>query len=163
MSSLVFAGIDVSQACLDIAIRPGASFSLTHEESAIATLVEQLCALGPTLIVLEATGGMEIPLTSALATAGLPVVVVNSRQVRDFAQSQWALGEDRCPRCPGARTVRRCHAPTAAADSGCGGPSRGRTVDPATTTGRDVDCREESPAERPVAHPHKSADAYHVA
>ena len=67
MSSLVFVGIDVSQGRLDIAIRPGASFSLPHEESAIATLVEQLCALGPTLIVLEATGGMEIPLTNALA------------------------------------------------------------------------------------------------
>jgi len=93
MSSLVFVGIDVSQACLDIAIRPGASFSLPHEESAIATLVEQLCALGPTLIVLEATGGMEILLTSALATAGLPVVVVNPRQVRDFAKASGHLAK----------------------------------------------------------------------
>ena len=87
MSPLVFVGIDISQARLDMAVRPGASFSLAHTESTIATLVEQLRALSPTLIVLEATGGMEIPLTSALATAGLPVVVVNPRQVRDFAKA----------------------------------------------------------------------------
>ena len=93
MSSLVFVGIDVSQVRLDIAVRPGASFSITHDESAIARVVEQLCALSPTLIVLEATGGMEIPLTSALATAGLPVVVVNPRQVRDFAKASGRLAK----------------------------------------------------------------------
>ena len=93
MSSLVFVGIDVSQARLDIAVRPGAPFSIAHTESAFATLVEQLRALSPTLIVLEATGGMEIPLTSALATAGLPVVVVNPRQVRDFAKASGHLAK----------------------------------------------------------------------
>ena len=93
MSTLVFVGIDVSQARLDIAIRPGGSFSTTHEESAIATLVEQFRALGPTLILMEATGGMEIPLTSALATVGLPVVVVNPRQVRDFARASGLLAK----------------------------------------------------------------------
>src|SRR6185295_18604222 len=93
MSSLVFVGIDVSQAHLDIAVRPGASFSIAHHESAIATLVEQLRSLSPTLILLEATGGMEIPLTSALATARLPVVVVNPRQVRDFAKASGRLAK----------------------------------------------------------------------
>jgi transposase len=93
MSSLVFVGIDVSQARLDIAVRPGAPFSIAHTESALATLGEQLRALRPTLIVLEATGGMEIPLTSALATAGLPVVVVNPRQVRDFAKASGHLAK----------------------------------------------------------------------
>ena len=93
MSSLVFVGIDVSQARLDIAVRPGAPFSIAHTESALATLGEQLRALSPTLIVLEATGGMEIPLTSALATAGLPVVVVNPRQVRDFAKASGHLAK----------------------------------------------------------------------
>ena len=115
MSTPVFIGIDVAQARLDIAIRPGSSFSRAHDESAIVMLVEQLRALRPTLIVLEATGGMEIPLTSALATAGLPVVVVNPRQVRDFAKAsgprpmpsmprRWrslrrscGLSHDRCP------------------------------------------------------------------
>lgn len=93
MSSLVFVGIDVSQARLDIAVRPGAPFSIAHTESALATLVEQLRALSPTLIVLEATGGMELPLTNALATAGLPVVVVNPRQVRDFAKASGRLAK----------------------------------------------------------------------
>jgi transposase len=93
MSPLIFVGIDVSQAHLDIAVRPGASFSIAHHESAIATLVEQLRPLSPTLILLEATGGMEIPLTSALATAGLPVVVVTPRQVRDFATASGRLAK----------------------------------------------------------------------
>ena len=93
MSPLVFVGIDVSLTRLDIALRPGASSSHPHDESAIAAVVEQLRALSPTLIVLEATGGMEIPLTSALATAGLPVVVVNPRQVRDFAKASGHLAK----------------------------------------------------------------------
>jgi transposase len=93
MSSLVFVGIDVSQARLDLAVRPGTPWSVPHDEVAIATVVEQLVTLHPTLIVLEATGGMEIPLTSALATAGLPVVVVNPRQVRDFARASGLLAK----------------------------------------------------------------------
>lgn len=77
MSPSMFVGIDASPTRLDIAIRPGSSFTIAHDEPAIATLLEQLRTLSPTLIVLEATGGLEVPLTSALATAGLPVVVVN--------------------------------------------------------------------------------------
>lgn len=93
MSSLVFVGIDVSHAQLDLAVRPGTSWSVQHDEAAIAAVVEQLAALQPALIVLEATGGMEISLTSALATAGLPVVVVNPRQVRDFARASGLLAQ----------------------------------------------------------------------
>jgi transposase len=93
MSTLVFVGIDVSLARLDIAVRPGAVWSITHDEAAIANVVAQLHTLSPTLIVLEATGGMEIPLTSALATAGLPVVVINPRQVRDFAKASGHLAK----------------------------------------------------------------------
>lgn len=93
MSPLVFVGIDVSQTRLDIALRPGTTFSVAHHESAIAQLVEHLRPLSPTLILLEATGGMELPLTSALATAGLPVVVVNPRQVRDFAKASGRLAK----------------------------------------------------------------------
>jgi transposase len=55
--------------------------------------VEQLQALPPTLIVLEATGGLEVPLTGALAAAGLPVVVINPRQVRDFARATGQLAK----------------------------------------------------------------------
>ena len=57
----------------------------------VAELLERLAASGPVaLIVVEATGGYEIPLVAALSTAGLPVVVINPRQVRDFAR---ALGK----------------------------------------------------------------------
>jgi transposase len=93
MTPLSFVGIDVSQVRLDVATRPGSSYSLSHDEAAIATLVERLCALHPALIVLEATGGMEIPLASALAAAELPVVVVNPRQVRDFAKASGQLAK----------------------------------------------------------------------
>lgn len=92
MSPSVFIGIDVSQARLDIALRPGAPFSVPHDDAGIAAVVDQLRRLSPTLIVLEATGALETALTSALVAAALPVVVVNPRQVRDFAKAsgQWA-------------------------------------------------------------------------
>ncbi len=56
-------------------------------EHGLAQLIERLHAVTPTLVVLEATGGIELPLTSALALAGLPVVVVNPRQVRGLRLS----------------------------------------------------------------------------
>ena len=93
MSSLVFVGIDVSQASLDVAVSHGNTWSVPHNESAMTSLVEQLATLHPTLIVLEATGGLEIPVTSALAAGGLPVVVVNPRQVRDFARARGLLAK----------------------------------------------------------------------
>ena len=89
----VFVGIDVSKAQLDVAMRPDGRFSVVHNESGMAELVTQLQAIRPTLIVLEATGGMELPLTSALALAGLPVVVINPRQVRDFAKATGQLAK----------------------------------------------------------------------
>jgi transposase len=88
-----FIGIDVAKAQLDIAIRPsGARWAVPNDASGVPTLVDRLQALQPTLIVLEATGGLERLVTSALATAGLPVVVVHPRQVRDCARAtgQWA-------------------------------------------------------------------------
>jgi transposase len=59
----------------------------------VALLVDRVQTLKPTLIVLEATGGLERAVTSALATAGLPVVVVNPRQVRDFARATGQLAK----------------------------------------------------------------------
>jgi len=93
MNSPVYVGIDVAHAQLDIAVRPGTRFSVPHEEPGIVRVVEQLRALSPTLIVLEATGGVEVSLTSALAAAGLPVVVVNPRHVRDFARATGRLAK----------------------------------------------------------------------
>src|SRR5919198_522293 len=89
-----FVGIDVAKAQLDIALRPsGARWSVPNDTSGVTTLVDRLQALQPTLIVLEATGGLERAVTSALATAGLPVVVVNPRQVRDFARATGQLAK----------------------------------------------------------------------
>src|SRR5438034_3335536 len=82
-----FVGIDVAKAQLDIAVRPsGERWVVSNDAGGVVTLVERLQALHPTLIVLEATGGLERAATVALATAGLPVVVVNPRQARDFAR-----------------------------------------------------------------------------
>ena len=93
MSTAVFVGIDVSQARLDIAPRPGVPFSVPHHEAGIATVVEQVRQLAPTLIVLEATGALETALTSALVEAALPVVVANPRQIRDFAKAAGHLAK----------------------------------------------------------------------
>jgi transposase len=80
-------GIDVSKAQLDMALRPEGRFVVPHDETGIAHAVERLRALPVALIVLEATGGLELPLLGALVAAKLPVVVANPRQVRDFAKA----------------------------------------------------------------------------
>src|SRR5512143_1884703 len=80
-----FVGIDVSKAHLDVAVhRPASHWQVANIESGIAELVQRLHALHPTRIVLEATGGFELPLVAGLMHARLPVVVLNPRRVRDF-------------------------------------------------------------------------------
>ena len=87
-------GIDVSKATLDVAIRPTHQhWQVPHTDDDAHDLVVQLAKLGPSLVVLEATGGLETYLTSALADSGLPVVVVNPRQVRDFAKATGKLAK----------------------------------------------------------------------
>ena len=87
-TAAVFVGIDVAQARLDIAVRPsGEQWTSPHDEAGIAALVTRLQALGPTLVVLEATGGRELALAGALAAAQVPTAIVNPRQVRDFAKA----------------------------------------------------------------------------
>lgn len=89
-----FMGIDVAKAQLDIAVRPsGERWTVPNDADGVATLVAQGQALHPTLIVLEATGGLERAATAALAPAGLPVVVVNPRQARDFARATGQLAK----------------------------------------------------------------------
>src|SRR4051794_29307099 len=84
----VFVGIDVAKHRLEVHLRPsGESFTIDYSEEEVAALVERLLPLEPTLIVLEATGGLEVRLAAALAAAGLPVAVVNPRQVRSFARA----------------------------------------------------------------------------
>ena len=90
----VFVGIDVAKAQLDIALRPtGERWAVANDDAGIAALVERLQALQPTLIVLEATGGYQRAVVAALAAAGLPVVVVNPRQARDFAKATGQLAK----------------------------------------------------------------------
>jgi transposase len=85
---LSFVGIDVSKARLDGHSRPdGTTFAEANDPRGIDAVLDRLRALRPTLIVLEATGGLEAPLAAALAAAELPVAVVNPRQVRDFARA----------------------------------------------------------------------------
>lgn len=87
METELFVGIDVAKAELAIAVRPtGEAWTAAHDEEGIPVLVSRLAALHPTLVVLEATGGLEVGLAAELATAGVPVAVVNPRQVRRFAQ-----------------------------------------------------------------------------
>jgi transposase len=90
---LIFVGIDVSKAQLDVALRPTGRFVVPNDDAGIAQLLERLQATAPTLVILEATGGIELPLTGALAAAGLPVVVVNPRQIRDFAKAVGQLAK----------------------------------------------------------------------
>jgi transposase len=90
----VFVGIDVSKARLDIALGPsGDTESVCNDETGITTLVKRLLAVKPTLIVLEASGGLQRSLVHALADAELPVIVVNPRQVRDFAKATGQLAK----------------------------------------------------------------------
>src|SRR5437867_6581053 len=87
-----FVGIDVATAQLDMALRPsGERWAVPNEASGVMTLGDRVPARHPTLMVLEATGGLERAVTSALATAGLPVVVVHPRQVRDVARATGQL------------------------------------------------------------------------
>jgi transposase len=89
-----FVGVDVSKGRLDVAVRPsGESASFSNDELGIKPLVNRLGEIQPTLIVLEATGGIERQLVRALVSAELPVVVVNPRQVRDFAKASGQLAK----------------------------------------------------------------------
>jgi transposase len=89
-----FVGIDVSKDYLDTGIRPGGKPERTrNREAEIDHLVQRLQALKPALIVLEATGGLEMPVAAALAVAGLPVAVVNPRQIRKFAEASGQLAK----------------------------------------------------------------------
>lgn len=90
----MFVGIDVAKAELVVSILPGAErFTVANDERGVRTLVERMRTIGPQLIVLEATGGYELLSVAALAAAALPVVVVNPRQVRDFAKATGQLAK----------------------------------------------------------------------
>lgn len=90
----VYAGVDVSKAHLDLALTNADEIArLPNSEKGITELVLQLQHATPSLVVLEATGGFEVPAAAALAASGIPVVVANPRQIRDFAKSTGQLAK----------------------------------------------------------------------
>jgi transposase len=87
-------GIDVAKAELVVAVRPtGETWAVTNDEPGAAALAARLQREVPEFVVLEATGGYELLAVAALAAAGLPVAVVNPRQVRDFAKATGQLAK----------------------------------------------------------------------
>jgi transposase len=89
-----FVGIDVSKDTLDIAVRPdGASWQTTNTEEVFPELIARLWALEPVLIVIEATGGLERAVVSAMAQAHLPIALINPRQAREFARATGQLAK----------------------------------------------------------------------
>lgn len=89
-----YVGIDVSKDQLDIALRPtGETWSMPNDASGITELVQRVAQLHPKLVVLEATGGLQMPVAAALASAGWPLAMVNPRQVRDFARATGKLAK----------------------------------------------------------------------
>jgi transposase len=84
----VFVGIDVSKARLDVHRLPdGAAAAFDYDAEGLAQLRGWLGSTPPSLVVLEATGGLQLRVAAELVAAGLPVAVVNPRQVRDFARA----------------------------------------------------------------------------
>jgi transposase len=89
-----FVGIDVSKHTLDVCIHPtGETLHVAYDDAGIEVICQRLLAVSPTLIVLEATGGLEIRLASELAARTLNVAVINPRQARDFAKAVGQLAK----------------------------------------------------------------------
>jgi transposase len=87
-------GIDVSKAKLDVAVRPsGERFTFTNDDGGLRELVKRLRRIKPERVVLEPTGGYEANVVEALAAAQLPIIVVNARQIRDFAKATGRLAK----------------------------------------------------------------------
>jgi transposase len=90
----IYVGVDVAKDRLDIHVRPsGDAFVVARDHEGLNDLVERLRGLSPALVVLEATGGFEVTVAAALSSAGLPLAVVNPRQIRDFARSTGRLAK----------------------------------------------------------------------
>jgi transposase len=90
----IFVGIDVAKDRLDIHVRPSSeSFTVARDGEGLAALVDRLKQIAPALVVLEATGGFEITVAAAVGSAGLPLAVVNPRQIRDFARATGKLAK----------------------------------------------------------------------
>jgi transposase len=92
--SPVFVGVDISKERLDVHVRPlGESVSFAYDDQGLGALAADLARWGPALVVLEATGGLEARIAAFLGGRGLPVVIINPRQVRDFARATGELAK----------------------------------------------------------------------
>lgn len=90
----IFVGIDVSKTWLDIAVHgTEIAWRIGNDDKGMTNLIKRLKQIGPTLIVLEATGGYEMQLVAELVHAQLPVVITNPRKVRAFARSTGKLAK----------------------------------------------------------------------
>ncbi len=90
----IFVGIDVSKSALDVCMTPAErAIHVAYDEAGIDEIVAQLTETPPALIVIEATGGLEIRIASELASQSLPVAVINPRQARDFAKATGRLAK----------------------------------------------------------------------
>jgi transposase len=92
--SEVFIGVDVSKDQLDVHVLPaGVAFAVARTPAGLSALIEQIRTHAPYLVALEATGGLESVVVASLAGAGLPVVAINPRQIRDFARATGKLAK----------------------------------------------------------------------
>jgi hypothetical protein len=122
----VFVGIDVSKAHLDVALSEHADVErLGNDAAGIEALVERLRPLRPQLVVMEATGGFEVPAAAALAAGGVPVVIANPRQTRDFAKST--------PQVPGPLQFRGLLSSRRGPSPACPDPRRSFPIESAGT------------------------------
>ena len=123
----VSVGLDVSKATVVIAVHPtGERWTSATTPAAIEALVARLVAGTPAIIVVEATGGYERALVAACAAAGLPIAVVNPRQVRAFAQALGHTAKTDAIDADGAGGVRGARATRGACDPRCRHTGPGR-------------------------------------
>jgi transposase len=157
-------GINVAKDHLDVRLRPtDEAFRVSYDDAGLAALLTRLAAVTPTVIVFEASGGYEILLAAALASVGLPVAIVNPRQVRAYGRAIGQLAKtDRLDARLIARLAEavRPRAPNA----GRASPRSGRAYRPPPPARRDARRRTEPPApaaRSPFAAP--SPGAYRLA
>jgi len=94
METKLFVGVDVSKDSLDVAIGPQKDIiTFVNDQKGVDALVKKLSRIGPELTVFESTGGYELLAASLLVEAGLAVVIVNPRQVRNFAKATGILAK----------------------------------------------------------------------
>lgn len=93
MAEPIYAGMDVAKATIDVYVSNGESWQVANDDRSMGRLCRRIAALEPALVVLEATGGYETRAATALASAGIPVAVINPRQVRHYARSVGRLAK----------------------------------------------------------------------